>query len=853
MKFLPLPTLRTALAALCLAAAAPSARAESVVIDGVEWRYSLDEAGNAIIGVAMGFSGPLVIPAELDGHPVTELQGDSFSSAFGTIDPSVTIPDSVKKIGDEAFKGQTNLVTVRLGSGVEHIYLGLLFSSAFDGCSSLTEFVVDAGNATYSAVDGLLYSKDGKTLAFYPPGKGAAFTVPNGTETIGASAFANCYTLVSVAMPDSVKTIGEEAFRDCGNLTSVTFGNGLTTIEDDAFDSCEALVSVVLPDSLETMGRQVFRQCTSLVSAEIGSGLKNFGYEAFVDCTNLATVTFSDGVTTIGDHAFSRCRRLVSVSLPDSVVKIEEGAFSSCSALSSVHLGSGLSAIQGDAFYNCGSLERFDLDPGNPNFAAVDGIIFSKDLKKLVVYPPGRRGTCEVPAGTETIGDDAFSGCPGLTGVILPTSVTSIGRSAFYGNDNVLAMTLPESVTSIGQQAFDYNPNLIVLEVPASWEGTDILEDARVPETCVVAYGGLAWEWEEGADGNATITGGPTGAEGLTGLLVPESVGGKTVTAVGMMAFQGRTELVKAMLPDTVTNVQLMAFAGCDALASVQLGAGVRSLDTWVFQDCTSLTNVALPEGLAAIGASAFTGCTGLERIALPDSLRTIDDGAFSWCERLEAVDIPSGVGKIGNGAFSGCARLEQVTLHDGLLVIGDSAFGGCESLYTLRIPDSVMLVGESAFYNSALAALSVPGSWRGGSQLASAEVPEGCAVLYRGLAPDDPRYAAWAGEYRLAPDDLPAEDDPDGDGFSNWDEFIAGTCPSDGDDYLYIGIAVLDGKVQIESYAPSGRKYTFQGTADLAAGESGWSDLTDADLSDLAATPYRSFRVMAEYPEETP
>ena len=851
MKSLPRFFFPAALAALLFAAAAPSARAESAVVDGVEWEYSLDEAGNAVIGVAMGFSGPLVIPAELDGHPVTELQGHSFSSAFGTIDPSVTIPDSVKKIGGEAFKGQTNLVTVRLGSGVEQIILGS--SGAFVDCTSLAEFEVDAGNATYSAVDGLLYSKDGKTLAFYPPGKGAAFTVPNGTEAIGPLAFEYCKTLVSVAMPDSVRTIGKQAFWYCGNLTSVSFGNGLTKIEDDAFNSCKALVSVVLPDSLQEMGWRVFKGCTSLASAEFGSGLKTIAPYTFEQCTNLATVTFSDELATIGNYAFSKCRNLVSVSIPDSVRAIYSGAFQGCTALSSVHLGSGLSTIDKWVFSRCGLLERFDLDPENPNFAAVDGVVFTKDLKTLVLYPSGRSGTYEIPAGTETIEDFAFYECPGLTGVILPTSVTNIGRGAFSKIDNLVSMTLPESVTSIGGQAFDSNPNLIVLEVPASWEGTDILEDADVPETCVVAYGGLAWEWEEGADGNATITGGPSGVEGLTGLLVPESVGGKTVTAVGMMAFQGRTELVKAILPDTVTNVQLMAFAGCDALASVQLGAGVRSLDTWVFQDCTSLTNVALPEGLATIGGSAFTGCTGLERIALPDSLRTIDDGAFAWCERLEAVDIPSGVGKIGNGAFSGCARLEQVTLHDGLLVIGDSAFGGCEDLYTLRIPDSVMLVGESAFYNSALTSLSVPGSWRGGTQLANAEVPEGCAVLYRGLAPDDPRYAAWAGEFSLAPDDLPAEDDPDGDGFSNWDEFIAGTCPADGDDYLYIGIAVLDGKVQIEAYAPAGRKYTFQGTADLTAGESGWTDLTDADREDLPATRYRSFRVKAEYPEETP
>ena len=253
---------------------------------------------------------------------------------------SVTIPDSVAEIGDNAFFYCESLTSVVIGNGVTEIG-----ESAFSYCTSLTSFTVSADNQSYKDIDGNLYTKDGKTLIQYAAGKSdTIFTIPDGVETIGDSAFCDCTSLTSVTIPDSVTSIGSHAFEYCfklvevinksslnitagsrdygyvgyyaievhngeskivnadnylfytyngtnyllgyvGNETDITLPESYNgenyEIYNFAFDDCRSLTSVVIPDSVTTIGEWAFEYCTSLTSVVIGNGVTEIGDYAF--------------------------------------------------------------------------------------------------------------------------------------------------------------------------------------------------------------------------------------------------------------------------------------------------------------------------------------------------------------------------------------------------------------------------------------------------------------------------------------------------------------------------------------------------------------------------------------------
>jgi hypothetical protein len=219
------------------------------------------------------------------------------------------------------------------------------------------------------------------------------------------------------------------------------------------------------------------------------------------------------------------------ISIPNeiassTVTRIHHLAFYSCLSLTSVTIPASVTSIGDLAFFCCKSLTSIAVAQENPSYASVDGILFSKDGKAILVFPAGKKeAEYKIPNSVTSIGDYAFSDCESLTSVTIPDSVTSIGDGAFFGCDSLTSMTIPDSVTSIGDSAFLGCDSLTSMTIPASV--TSIGNDAFF------------------------------GCKSLTSMTIPASV-----TSIGDHAFFGCKSLTSVTIPDGV-KISNSAFLGC--------------------------------------------------------------------------------------------------------------------------------------------------------------------------------------------------------------------------------------------------------------------------------------------------
>ena len=436
------------------------------------WSYRIENGGAVITGlmdmpaISPSPEGALNIPSELGGCPVVGIVGDAFGGCENLI--SVTIPSSVTSIGYSAFLGCSGLTSVVIPSSVTSIgndafrdCSGLtsvtipssvtsIEYSAFLGCSGMMSFVVDVDNPAYCSLNGLLCSKDGKTVI---TGVSGDVTIPSGVTSIGIEAFYGYDGLTSIVIPSGVTRIEPWTFYGCSGLTSLTISEGVTSIESEAFYGCSGLTSLTIPSSVTRIGSFAFGGCSGLTSATLPSGINIRMTDVFRDSHSLTSLTIYEGVNSasIGNNAFRDCSGLTSVTISEGVTSIGDYAFQNCIGLTSVTIPSSVTSIGYSAFLGCSGMMSFVVDVDNPAYCSLNGLLCSKDGKTVIT---GVSGDVTIPSGVTSIGDYAFQNCIGLTSVTIPSSVTSIGKNAFRDCSGMTSVTIPSSVTSIGNNAF---------------------------------------------------------------------------------------------------------------------------------------------------------------------------------------------------------------------------------------------------------------------------------------------------------------------------------------------------------------------------------------------------------------
>jgi hypothetical protein len=318
-------------------------------------------------------------------------------------------------------------------------------------------------------------------------------------------------------------------------------------------------------------------------------------------------------VTSIGSQAFSGIDGITAVMIPNSVTSIGSGAFSSCPSLTEVTIANSVTSIGAFAFDNCRSLTNILVDPLNPAYSSVDGVLLNQSQTTLLECPGGKVGRYTIPNSVTSIAGIAFGSCTRLTEVMIPNSVTNIvGGYVFakcFSLTNILVDPLNPAYSSADGVLFNQSQTTLV-------------------------------EYPAGKVGSYTV---------------PDSV-----TSIGPDSFTWCTNVNAVVIPNGVTNIGDHLFAHCLSMTNVTLGR-VTSIGIEAFIGCYNLTNVTIPNSVSSIGIEAFDECTSLSNVTLPNSVTSIAAFAFYICTSLTDVTIPNSVTNIGNLAFAYCTSLASV------------------------------------------------------------------------------------------------------------------------------------------------------------------------------------------------
>ena len=222
-----------------------------------------------------------------------------------------------------------------------------------------------------------------------------------------------------------------------------------------------------------------------------------------------------------------------------------------------------------------------------------------------------------------------------------------------------------------------------------------LLPMGAAPAQAATIFDRSEFRYDENGDGTICITDLPL--DHGESVEIPETIDGKTVTALDTTLFYAVDGVRSVTIPGTVKEIPSSLCDDQSVLTTVVLKNGVETIGARAFQNDKNLSSVSLPNSLTKIGESAFEFCYGLSAITLPNGLTTIGTQAFSRTG-LTALDLPDSVKSVSREAFGDNSALEKVTLSAGMTTLPALSFKNCTSLREVTLPASITTIASTAF-----------------------------------------------------------------------------------------------------------------------------------------------------------
>lgn len=269
----------------------------------------------------------------------------------------------------------------------------------FNEYSNLERIEVSPDNTTFRDIDGVLFSKDGTRIITFPDCHSSEYIIPDSVIDIDRSAFDYAKHLETISFGINVKNIGLAAFFHCKKLQHIALSPDLATIGPGAFSFCSSLNELELPPNIHEIGHSLFYECESLESLFIAN------------CSGKRYKTI-DGV--LFDSSTDSLFRVPpsykhqKYAIPGTTKIISDYAFHSCNNIEEIVIPESISSISGASLSMTTNLQKITVDKANRYFCDIDGVLFSKDKKRLIAYPGGRHGAYTVPDFVQELGDYCF-------------------------------------------------------------------------------------------------------------------------------------------------------------------------------------------------------------------------------------------------------------------------------------------------------------------------------------------------------------------------------------------------------------------------------------------------------------
>ena len=635
-------------------------------LDKVTYQITSIAAGNLTVAIYdTSLTGDVTFPGET---------ADSLNTRF-----KVT-----SVLGETNPFGKRNLVNVTFSENLEHFNAYAIFHnnaslktvtlpkslvnynpSAIYGCQNVTAVNIHADNPNFKSVDGIVYSKDGTTLYYYPSGKDAtSFTIPAGVTTLMYNAFTRALKLTSLTIPATCTNITGNPTIFCANLATINVASGN-------------------PNYSSVDGMLCDKAGTTLIRCPEGKR------------GNLVNST----IKVAKGGSFTTCHKLTSVELT-GVEVVYDSAFNTEWGIKELIFGPALTTLGG--MYWMYVLERITIKGDNPNFTTDgDGVLYTKDYKELILCPSAATGSYTTHANCKVIRSGAFQDSH-RESIIITNNVEEIRPNAFTGlSSGSVTFQETSKLKKIDYNAFLNGQNLTTITLPASLETIGATAFKGCPLQSVYIKSGSKLSRLDREVFNCPD------------LETFEFLGTHTADSLsfGERVFAGCSKLVgnsegTFFMPAAVWHIGESAFNGCSSLTSV------------TFQQ----TSTKQPK-LERIGFAAFQN-SGLLSITLPKSVKHVGNEAFNSCWQLKTVSIPAATEYVGPQAFLFCSGLKEILVDkqnttyssvDGMLASKDKKVlytfpaGKAATYYTMLSP-SFETINDSAFYyNRQLRSVTIP------------------------------------------------------------------------------------------------------------------------------------------------